>query len=442
MNKAFVACCLVVGCKADEQNLGFAPTPETARWAVALGGAGEDRGMATAIDSIGDVIVVGDFHGPADFGHGPVADGGPFGFVTKRVASDGSERWTVPLTGPAGSLSEVMSVAIGPDDSVIIAGGYQGSIDVGGSLLSSAGGSFVAKYSWEGHLTWVRELDAASTTSVVVDSTGQVYVAGTFDGSVVLGGDTLNSDGDGDGFLAALDWSGSVLWGRALTGSDGPWITSVAIAPNRDVIAVGEFSGPTSFGGAVLSPDAAERAFITRFRSDGLFVASRAIGEGGPGRSVATQVAVTFDDVVVVQTQDSDESLIRSNSVYALTASLDDAWSAQVSIGDGRFPLARTLAIAPSGEILSSQWTDHVVSLTSELGIIRYDATGSATTTSLGSRVAGSPSATLAFSSATSRTGAVAFAGEFSGGLDFGTGPIATRDPEDSDIFIVLIDPP
>jgi len=450
MKTIIATCCVLIGCKADEQNLGFTIT-ERARWAVALGGVGEDRAMATMIDSTGDVVAAGDFEGPADFGHGPVSPGGQFGFISKRVASDGSERWTVTLAGSAGSRSGVLGLAIGADDSVVVAGSYAGNIDFGGTVLTSptdGGDAFVAKYAWDGQLIWVRGLGAdasAWATSVAIGGAGQIYVAGNFVGGTLVFGSSsyTETDHDDDAYLAAFDPSGSLVWGHAFQGPAGPAITSIAVAPNGDVIAAGEFGGPTSLGGVVLTPDAFDRGFVTRFRNDGLFLTSRAIGEGGAGRSIATQVAVTADDLVVVQTQDRDDSMSSAGGIYVIAANLDDGWSARIAEHGNISSLPRALAIAPSEAIISSAWTDHPDDLTGNLEVVTYDASGHSDTASVGSRVFGGGSpATVTRSSAASAGDAAAFVGEFAGQLDFGAGTIATHGNDDTDAFIVLIAPP
>src|SRR5262249_19661435 len=156
----------------------------------------------------------------------------------------GSERWTVTLAGPAGR-SGVTGVAIDADNSVVVAGSYAGGIDFGGTVLTSptdGGDAFVAKYSWDGHLVWARGLGAhasAWATSVAIDSAGQIYIAGNFvTGTLVFGSDSYTeADQDDDAYLAAFDPSGSLVWGHAFQGPAGPAITSIAVAPDRDVIA-------------------------------------------------------------------------------------------------------------------------------------------------------------------------------------------------------------
>ncbi len=52
------------------------------------------------------------------------------------------------------------------------------------------------------------------------------------------------------------------------------------------------------------------------------------------------------------------------------------------------------------------------------------------------------PSQTMARGCAVGSDGSVAFTGEFAGQIDFGTGPLQTHGHDDTDAFIVLVDPP
>src|SRR5262249_24321232 len=163
---------------------------------------------------------------------------------------------------------------------------------------------------------------------------------------------------------------------------------------------------------------------------------SRPIGEGGSGRSIATQVAVTADNLVVVQTQDRDDSVTSAGGIYVVAANLDDVWSARIPEHGTLSSLPRALAVAPSDAILRSAWTDHPGDMTGNLEVVTYDASGHSDTASVGSRVFGGSPATVTRSSATSAADAAAFVGEFAGQLDFGAGSIATHGNDDTDAFI------
>jgi hypothetical protein len=464
MRIAIIACCLLYGC-VDEQNLGFTPVGAP-RWAVTLGGLYTDRGLATAIDSIGDVVAVGDMLGPPDSqGLQSISS-----FVTKRVASDGSERWTVMLSPEAAeSYVEVLSVALDSHDSVVVTGEYIGTADFGGQRLSLAEPSppnrsdmFLAKYSWDGHLEWVRGLSPtanASGVGVAVDSADRILVTGTFSyGSLILGGQHYTeSDGDPDTFVAAFDPSGTVIWGaafqspntRGLLTPAGPVPHAIAVDANDDVLVVGEFAAPATFGGDLLDSGAFDRAFLARLRKDGLYLSSCVVGAGGDGESMATQVALASSNVVVVQTVERDDL---RNPAYGFVHTFDDndheRWSSKLADnGDGN-PQLRTLAIAPSGLIVSSAWddapynADHPDQVSGSMEVVTYDPGGRTSTSSFGSRMLGGLQATLAVGSAIGSTGTIAYTGEFGGEVNFGTGPVQTHGQNDTDAYIVLVEPP
>ena len=71
-----------------------------------------------------------------------------------------------------------------------------------------------------------------------------------------------------------------------------------------------------------------------------------------------------------------------------------------------------------------------------------FDAQGAAGTTTFGTRMHVVPEPTETYPTAASATGALAFTGAFGGTIDFGVGPFAARGQGDSDIFVVLVDPP
>ncbi|MFO0815210.1 MAG: SBBP repeat-containing protein [Gemmatales bacterium] len=83
---------------------------------------------------------------------------------------------------------------------------------------------FIAKYASDSSLIWVKRMGGDAPLinggngdvgrSIVIDGSGNIYLAGRFSGSADFDSITLTStgDGDADGFLAKLDSSGTVLW--------------------------------------------------------------------------------------------------------------------------------------------------------------------------------------------------------------------------------------
>ncbi|HEY1816942.1 MAG TPA: hypothetical protein VGG74_31555 [Kofleriaceae bacterium] len=445
--KLVVACGLLCACQDQHTVIvgqGAAGSAESAgsaaaavvgapRWAVALGTAYSDTGTGVAIDSTGDVVAVGVFDGPLDSQGIAI----PTGFITKRAASDGSERWTAQIVTTADrSYLSVMGVAVDPtDDSIVITGDYQNSIDFGGQTVvepTGDGAAFVAKYSAGGQLQWVITPETGATgLAVTIDSAAQITVAGTIDVNA-------GSDDGPDTFVTAYDSAGNQQWSHTL---DNASVQAITLAANDDVVLAGDISMPASVGGAVLTPAAGASAYVTRFRNDGSYVASRVVGTQ---QEQATQVLATTSGQIVVQTVVDSGSNYSSSELYALDDNNDDLWSVQLA-DDGNYgPLIRTLAAAPSGDIVSSAWNDKGGS--GAMQVVAFDEAGSSSTSEFGNRVASAPAATAANASTISATGATAYVGNFVGTVELAGSPLTSQNQTGigapTDVFVVLLAPP
>jgi hypothetical protein len=131
----------------------------------------------------------------------------------------------------------VNDIAIDADGNSYTVGVFRGSIDfdpsAGVNKLTASnqnGDAFIAKFSASGALTWVRQLETVATSSsseargVSIDSTGNVYVIGTYTGTLTVdfgdGATNLTSAGDTDIFMAKIN-ADSSLAGVVSIGSTG-----------------------------------------------------------------------------------------------------------------------------------------------------------------------------------------------------------------------------
>lgn len=460
MKRLLVALLVASGCHAEE-NLGFTVVGEP-RWAISLGGRADDRGMITAFDSIGDVVVCGDVIGPADFGSGLDTATGPRAFITKRVASDGAERWTKRLVG-LNSMSYVWigAMAVTQDDGIVVTGSYIGAVDFGGHVLTleepdppDHSDMFLAKYASDGQLLWVRGLAERSNArgnALAVDQSGAIYVAAEFmSGTLALDGAVYQeTDGDWDTILLAYNGDGTRRWFHVSQGASGPHARSIALASNGDVLVGGSFGAPTSFGGAVIDPEARVRGFLSRFRSDGLYLASYAVGPAAPYVSWGPDIRVDSAGRIVLQQVEIDESDLetsfssRGSTLRVLDDGGDELWLTQIG-NRGRFaPQERTLLATPGGLIASVAWTDNPKTVTGNMEVLTFEPDGSKTVSSFGNRpMIGTAPGTFVFDGAVSSSGAIALTGQFGGMVDFGRGAMTTRGQSDTDVFVVVVNPP
>jgi hypothetical protein len=159
-----------------------------------------------------------------------------------------------PACGPglfaetfAGSGNEsATSVAVDAAGNVVIAGNATATdIQIGslGVHLGSTGG-FIAKLDATTQPLWAVGLAGASTTVAAVDPAGGIYAAGTFDGSLDVGGSVLQGNSShGSVFALKLAPSGSVAWLRRLDESGSATVNAIAVAPSGDVLLAGSYGG-------------------------------------------------------------------------------------------------------------------------------------------------------------------------------------------------------
>jgi hypothetical protein len=162
------------------------------------------------VDGGGNVLVTGSFQGAVDFGGGPLTSAGSTDiFVAKHSGTDGTHLWARRFGGA--SFDGASGVAVDGAGNVLVTGSFQGTVNLGGGPLTSAGSTdiFVAKHSGtDGTHLWARRFGGTSSDGgvpdVAVDGAGNVLVTGSFQGTVDFGGGPLTSAGISDIFVLRL----------------------------------------------------------------------------------------------------------------------------------------------------------------------------------------------------------------------------------------------
>ncbi len=240
--------------------------PRLPLWARRFGGFDDDGGNAVAVDANGDVTVAGYFQGTADFGGGALTSAGGLDiFVAKYSGADGSHLWSHRF----GSLSidGGEAVAVDAKGDLTVVGGVDGAADFGGVGVDL----FVAKYSGAdgSHLRsrTFGGLGLIQAFSMSLDASGDVTVAGFFQGTADFGGGALTSAGDWDIFVAKYSGAdGSHLWSQRFGGLSRDVAESVAVYTNGDVAVTGRFNGTADFGGDILSSVGSNDVFLLKLQ--------------------------------------------------------------------------------------------------------------------------------------------------------------------------------
>ena len=157
-------------------------------------------------------------------------------FTTSLASSGSRSAWTLRGFGSDG-FDSVASAAAMPDGGMVIAGHFEGTLELGSDRLVSAGqtDAFIARLAPSGEIEWAERLGGAgfdAATAVVVDAAGNPVVTGNFAGTARVGDWRLRSRGPSDVFVVAFAADTGIRWAVALGESD--WDTAAAAAVTAD----------------------------------------------------------------------------------------------------------------------------------------------------------------------------------------------------------------
>jgi hypothetical protein len=256
--------------------------------------------------------------------------------MTNTPACTGVTPWARRFggTGTEGGLA----VAVDASGNLLVAGYFGGTINLGGSSLTSAGGSdvFVAKYTAAGLHLWSKRFGGTSedlVRSVAVDGNGDLVLTGEFNGTADFGGGPLTSPGLRDVFLVALrGMDGGHRWSKRFgsTGDDAGF--GVSVDGLDDVVVTGTFQRTVDFGGGTLAStyDSSD-VFVAKYTGTGQHVWSRGIW----GSSTEYGLGIAFDGFGDVALTGHFTGKIDFGGGQLTTAGLADVFVAKLAGGDG-----------------------------------------------------------------------------------------------------------
>lgn len=191
------------------------------------------------------------------------------------------------------------------DGNVFVTGYFEGTTDLGGGSLASAGiwDVFLAKYDAGGAHVWSRRFGAGGTDqgiAVAADPDGNVLVTGAYSGTVDFGGGPFTNAGFNDVFVAKYSATGAHLWSRhyGSTGNDTGLCIAVDTAGN--VIVTGWFEESVDFGGGPVTSAGNRDVFLVKLGSDGAYMWSRGFGSADAAADIVRGIGVDVDGNICI----------------------------------------------------------------------------------------------------------------------------------------------
>lgn len=281
----------------------FAPTGQL-QWLRHAGGhridhkqTGVNRGTAVTIDQQQHIVATGMYIGHPILNGYQLPTGGPneSAYLVKYTPQ-GDLQWVQVLT--SNYMVFPFDVEVDREDNIYLTGSfahhnYSGELYISRDTLGSSakwdtlishGGRdmFLAKYSPNGQLQWVRHAGSARDDQgheggygLAIDAAGNCLVGGQFLEQAIFDSTTvLPGYGEKDIFLAKYDPDGQLLWVRQAGSPDGgrPGEESargVAVTPSGDILVTGRFTGSARFDNQLIEGGSLYNFFLAKYTSDG-----------------------------------------------------------------------------------------------------------------------------------------------------------------------------
>lgn len=288
-------------------------------WVKTFGGPLNDQVKDVTVDRYGNVVMAGEFYGSVDFDPGvgvdsltALANTGPstswdwLGAVVWKLNSDGNYLWAKAYDGPL--FDTGVSVAVDGDGNIAFSGVVAGPIDLdpspdrtlAPSPFGGMGDIFVSVFTPSGVLKWANRIGSSGYEvgeSVAFDSTGALYVSGSFQRTTDFdpgdGMESLTAVGTDsnptDMYISKFDNNGAFQWVRQYKGyGTGDGSAVVSVDSNNSIYVSGNFNGQLIFYTDQNKQDTftvtsvgTRDSFISRWTSSGTHLWTKTFGGSG-----------------------------------------------------------------------------------------------------------------------------------------------------------------
>ncbi|MCB9170234.1 MAG: SBBP repeat-containing protein [Flavobacteriales bacterium] len=242
-------------------------------WAINEGGTGSPSAGSVTEAPNGNILLAGSFSGNATIaGNGLVSSGQTDGFIARYDAS-GNGLWCRSFGGA--SWENGSGIAVDSAGNAYVTGRFTTSATFDALTVNGAGDAdlYLAKYDPNGNLVWLTGSTGAGwkqATSVVVGTSGQVYITGQYTGEMTICTNTLVGDNTTPHpFLSCFSANGGLLWQHDYPCSGGGSGSNIAARPGGDIVLTGGFSGDLTVDGFILNAQGAADAWVAAFNSAG-----------------------------------------------------------------------------------------------------------------------------------------------------------------------------
>lgn len=239
-------------------------------WSLHGGGPEYDDIGGLTVDQYDNCYITGRFAGTAQFGPFSLTSKAENDLFVAKISKDGEWLWVQSAGGTAHDIGK--GIAVDKSGNVYITGAFQLDAQFGNTKLQSTGNVgysdvFIAKLDPNGNWLWAKNCPGDYTETgkdIAVDKNGYPVVIGEYDYNINIGGNSFQSKGSTDIFVAKANPNGEWVWTISASGSGTIAAEGIDVDDNGDTYVIGYFKGSPNFGNHTVSVDKEKDLFVAK----------------------------------------------------------------------------------------------------------------------------------------------------------------------------------
>lgn len=376
------------------QNIDSPVFSDSLAWKI--GDTGIIQGSNIAVDDKGNVFVGGSFRDTVQFAEQTFISKGELDLFLSKYNADGVLQWI--KTGGGKEADRTMDLCTDANGNVYLTGYLRGKVQFEKEKLEAKGTTdiFFVKYDTDGNLQWIRQIGGEGSdggSGMAVNKDGDVYLSGTFAGTVSFDETVLVAEGPEDAFIALFDSGGRLEWVRSGGGVGHDWGQSLAVDEEGNALMLGKFHQMARFGKIELRAPGSEdlhssNGFVLKCSSTGEFIWGQRMG-GNRRNSMSSVVVDDQGDIFVSGSGYMEgsnptfgDSLISSDEVFgSIIAKVSAAGIVQwVMSTIATVPFQKSLCVDTEGNLLAhtSFTNERPLKVSGKTNVKSFDAKGAA----------------------------------------------------------------
>lgn len=237
-------------------------------WAKTFGGGAQKTAVGISVTPNGESVVTGSFLSAMQIGSSNYTTNGLSDVFIAKYDSEGNPIWSTAFGGT--QTDNGFAITCDDEGNIYAGGSFMQSMQVGSQSLTSNGewDVYVAKFSPTGSLVWANSFGGSLNdrlNGLLVDGQGRVYGMGWFQNTMVVGSQSLVSQGGFDVFVFQLNSSGAPLNSFSFGGTSQDVGSDIGMDGGGNIYLAGSyFSNPMQVGSLTLVPSHATNHFLVK----------------------------------------------------------------------------------------------------------------------------------------------------------------------------------